>query len=146
MLLLGRKRRTASAATLALLWPTWRLRKRNWRFRLLVSMVSMSICMPGQLNVPDMPVVGKQHSRRARLTGAHKGCTATYQFDVFKTCHDQGLQQLTADASRTNAQHLGCPDLQEKSVDCEHASRRDNAGIRCCNNIHSILYLLAESW
>lgn len=35
---------TASAATLALLWPTWRLRKRNWRLRLLTSIVSMSTC------------------------------------------------------------------------------------------------------
>jgi hypothetical protein len=26
-----------------LLWPTWRLRNRNCRFKLLVSMVSMSI-------------------------------------------------------------------------------------------------------
>ncbi len=32
------------AAVLALLSPTWCLRKRNWRLRLLVSIVSRSIC------------------------------------------------------------------------------------------------------
>lgn len=40
----GTKRCTASAATTALLCPTCRLRNKNCRFRLLVSMVSRSIC------------------------------------------------------------------------------------------------------
>lgn len=44
ILALGRNARTESAATLALLSPTCFLRNRNWRFRLLVSIVSMSIC------------------------------------------------------------------------------------------------------
>lgn len=35
---------TASAATSALLMPTWGLRNRNCRFKLLISIVSMSTC------------------------------------------------------------------------------------------------------
>lgn len=44
----GRMPRTASAATAALLCPTCRLRNRNCRLRLLVSMVSRSICGQGE--------------------------------------------------------------------------------------------------
>lgn len=43
--------RTASAATAALLCPTCRLRNRNWRLRLEVSMVSRSICRVAQAQV-----------------------------------------------------------------------------------------------
>ena len=39
----GLRLATTSAATRALLMPTWCLRKRNWRFKLLVSIVSRSI-------------------------------------------------------------------------------------------------------
>jgi hypothetical protein len=35
----------------ALDWLTWCRRKRNWRFRLLVSIVSMSICAHGEQRV-----------------------------------------------------------------------------------------------
>lgn len=43
MCAVGAKACTTSAATCALLWPTWLRRNRNWRLRLLVSIVSRSI-------------------------------------------------------------------------------------------------------
>ena len=100
----GRKRRTASAATLALLSPTWRLRKRNWRFRLLSRWCPCRSAPGGDL--------AEQAGRWAALGICYSSTVGPHQLDVLEAGQHQSLQQLAANPSRADAQDLGCLDLR----------------------------------